>query len=338
MPTALPRLSICIATRNRGDLLALTLDALLVQVGPDVEVVVVDGASTDNTREIVQARAERYTSLKYFPQASNAGIDGDFDKAVVLAQGMYCWLMADDDLPLDGAVQRVLEVCQQDLAAVIVDAEVYSADYSTKLLNQRLRFTGERRYAANEMDQLLADCGDCLSFIGALVIRREIWLVRERQAYFGTEFIHVGVLFQAPLPGEVLALGEPMLRIRYGVGNWARRAFEVWMFKWPNLIWSFTQLSERARSAVTARYPWHNLVKLLLYRAKGLYSWDSFRCLVMSVKRPFPEKIPALLVAVFPGLGAYLLVKLMLDLFPHRFQGTRWELTLSPYSPKRLFS
>ncbi len=338
MSTALPRLSICIATRNRGDVLAPTLDALLAQVGPGVEIVVVDGASTDNTGEVVRARAERYPSLKYFPQISNSGIDGDFDKAIVLAQGEYCWLMSDDDLPLDGAVQRVFEVCHQNIAAVIVDAEVYSADYSIKLLSQRLRFTGERRYAPSEMDRLLADCGDCLSFIGALVIRREVWLARERQAYFGTEFIHVGVLFQAPLPGEVLALGEPMLRIRYGVGNWARRAFEVWMFKWPNLIWSFTQLSELARSAVTARYPWQNPAKLLLYRAKGLYSWDSFRRLVLPEKRPFPEKIPALVIAAFPGLGAYLLIKLVLNLFPHRFQGTRWELALSPYSSKRQFS
>ena len=338
MPMSSPRLSICIATRNRGDVLAPTLDALLAQVGPGVEIVVVDGASTDNTGEVVRTRAERNASLKYFPQVSNSGIDGDFDKAIVLAQGEYCWLMSDDDLPLDGAVQRVLGLCQQDLAAVIVDAEVYSADYSIKLLNQRLRFTGERRYASDEMDRLLADCGDCLSFIGALVIRRAIWLARERQAYFGTEFIHVGVLFQAPLPGEVLALGEPMLRIRYGVGNWARRAFEVWMFKWPNLIWSFTQRSEPARSTVTARYPWQNPVKLLLYRAKGLYSWDAFRRLVMPVKRPFLEKIPALFTAVLPGLVAYLLVKFMLDLFPHRFQGARWELTLSPYSPKRRLS
>lgn len=337
MPLPLPCLSICIATRNRGDVLAPTLDALLAQAVPGVEIVVVDGASTDNTGEVVRMRAERYPSLKYFPQASNSGIDGDFDKAVALAQGAYCWLMSDDDLPLEGAVQRVLEVCRQDLAAVIVDAEVYSADYSLKLLSRRLSFTGERRYAASEMDRLLADCGDCLSFIGALVIRREIWLARERQAYFGTEFIHVGVLFQAPLPGEVLALGEPMLRIRYGVGNWARRAFEVWMFKWPGLIWSFTQLPERARSAVTARYPWQNPVKLLLYRAKGLYSWDAFRSLVVPAKRPFYEKIPALFAAAFPGLGAYLLVKFMLGLFPHRFQGTRWELTLSPYSPKRRF-
>ena len=74
------------------------------------------------------------------------------------------------------------------------------------------------------------------------------------------------------------------------------------------------------------------------WSANQLYSWDSFRCLVMPAKRPFLEKIPALFTAVFPGLGAYLLVKLMLDLFPHRFQGTRWELTLSPYSPKRQFS
>src|SRR5687767_6228352 len=155
-----PCLSICIATRNRGDALAQTLDALLAQANSLIEVVVVDGASTDNTSNVIKTRAGQHSILKYFPQESNAGIDEDFDKSIILARGKYCWLMSDDDLPVDGAMTRALTVCQQDWSAIIVDAEVYSADYSIKLRSRRLSFVGARRYAPGETDQLMADCGD----------------------------------------------------------------------------------------------------------------------------------------------------------------------------------
>ncbi|MBS0570647.1 MAG: glycosyltransferase, partial [Proteobacteria bacterium] len=46
------KLSLCIATRNRGDFIGETLQSIAVQCDKyreDVEIVVLDGASTDNT-------------------------------------------------------------------------------------------------------------------------------------------------------------------------------------------------------------------------------------------------------------------------------------------------
>jgi glycosyltransferase involved in cell wall biosynthesis len=316
-------------------LLAQTLDALLAQVGGQVEIVVVDGASTDNTAHVVGIRARQHGALKYFPQRSNSGVDRDYDHAIILARGRYCWLMSDDDLPADGAIARALTVCGNDWSAIIVDAEVYANDYSRRLRNRRLGFQGERRYRLEESDRLMAECGDCLSFIGALIIRRDLWLARERQSYFGTEFVHVGVLFQSPPLGPVVALGEPLLRIRYGVGNWASRAFDVWMVKWPTIIWSFGHISSLSRHQVTARFPWRNPVKLLLFRAKGWYTWHSFRQIVRPLPRPWVEKIPAFVVAVFPGFLAYLLTKATVSIFRNRYSGTRWELQFSPYASRK---
>ena len=75
-----------------------------------------------------------------------------------------------------------------------------------------------------------------MSFIGCVVINRDLWLQREKKRYFGTEFIHVGVIFQAPLPGPALVIAEPYITIRFGNAQWTSRALEIWMFKWPNLI------------------------------------------------------------------------------------------------------
>ncbi len=54
-----PRVSVVIAARNEEVDLPATLDALLAQEGVELEIVVVDGGSTDGTRAIVEARAPR---------------------------------------------------------------------------------------------------------------------------------------------------------------------------------------------------------------------------------------------------------------------------------------
>jgi abequosyltransferase len=296
-----PTLSICIATRNRSGYIGQTLGNILEQCGSDIEVVVVDGASTDDTSAVVTELTTTWSNLKYHPQVTNSGIDGDFDKAVELARGRYCWLMSDDDFLAPNAVDRVLSACCKAPDAVIVDAEVRTADFTEILVPRRLAFSGERHYDEVESEQLFIDVGQHLNYIGALVIRRVLWLKRKRNLYYGSEFIHVGVLFQSPLPGGAIVIGEPLVHIRYGVGNWTSRSFHVWMFKWPSLIWSFDWLAESSRAVVSQRYPWQSPVVLMLYRAKGWYTWQEFRQLILPRARLNWRTCLAGLIALLPG-------------------------------------
>ncbi|MCI4365689.1 MAG: glycosyltransferase [Thermoplasmata archaeon] len=66
-PTRGGQVSVIIAARNEADDLPATLDTLLQQDYPDLEVVVVDGGSTDGTREVVEARAPRVRRLEEPP-------------------------------------------------------------------------------------------------------------------------------------------------------------------------------------------------------------------------------------------------------------------------------
>ena len=92
---------------------------------------------------------------------------------------------------------------------------------------------------------------------------------REKERYFGTEFIHVGVIFQAPLPARALVIAEPYITIRYGNAQWTTRAFEIWMFKWPNLLGSFTHISEQARQEYLKTQSWKRLKNIITFRAMG---------------------------------------------------------------------
>jgi abequosyltransferase len=299
------RLSICITTRNRARYLAETLASILAQAPPNVEVIIVDGASTDGTPELVGTLATQHSNLKLFAQTTIGGLDGGYDQAVDNARGTYCWLLSDDDLLEPDAVSSVLAACDSTPTVLIVDASVHNADFTEQIANRRIPADGAVRYDEAGTEAFFRDCASHLTFIGAVIVRRDFWRSRERVRYYGSEFIHVGVLFQAPIPGEVRILREPLVRIRHGLGNWLPRSFEVWSVKWPRLIWSFGWIDEATRASVYAREPWANPRRLLGERAGRRYGWRQFRDVLIK-EADHPAKLVApLICAALPWWSAY---------------------------------
>jgi len=320
-----PRLSVCIATRDRAAFLSETLDALLAQLRPGVELVVVDGASSDGTAALLARAALDQPALRVVRETANSGVDGGYDRAVSEARGAWCWLMTDDDLPAPGAIDRILAELERDPDAVFVNAEVRDHTLGTVLVRHRLGFGDDRLYRAGEGDRLLGEVGDGLSFIGAVVVRRTLWLARSRQPYLGSLFVHVGVLFQAPL-GEVRVVGAPLVRIRYGNAGWTGRAFEVWMFKWPGLVWSLPGFSAAARARVCPAQPWRSPARLLLYRALGAYGPEAYRRLVATAAGPGLRGL-AWLVAHLPARALNGLLALACLLLRRSARGTIYDLS-----------
>lgn len=298
------KLSICIATFNRASCIGETLDSLIPQLTDEVEIVVLDGGSTDGTEGVMRHYAASCRQLRYVRQGTNYGVDRDFDRAVELAMGEYCWLMSDDDLFKPGAIRAVLDAMQDGRSLIIVNAEVLNKDFSKLIEARRLRFETNRTYGPNELDRLLRETGEYLTFIGCVVIVRSVWLERERAAYYGSLFIHVAVIFQRALPHEAIAIAQTLLSIRYGNAMWKPREFEIWMFKWPSLIWSLPGPSDSAKAALCPREPWRDLRRLVALRGWGAYSLQEFRRWIEPRSQSASQRAAARMVAITPGVLA----------------------------------
>lgn len=295
-----PRLSICIATRNRGDLLPHTLDSLRDQLNQDVELVFVDGGSTDNTGDVVAAYRQNGASVQYHFHDDNAGLDRDYDRAVAYAKGEYCWLLTDDDIVAPGAVQHIFSELGDGINLLVLNTRVLTRDLSKQLQPSRMPEQGADHYSSSANNEFLTCFGDTLSFIGSVVIRRQEWIGREREAFFGSMFIHYAVIFQAPGLAGVKVIRTPLIALRYGNASWTTRTFEIWTVLWPKLVWSLGHYSGDARSAVTREHPWRSPLYLCKQRARGAYGMLEYERFIAG--RPEgPRRFLARLIALIPG-------------------------------------
>jgi len=94
-----PILSICIPTFNRYKNLAHTLESIVTadSFGDEVEVVISDNASTDDTAKVAQDYASRYPNIHYFKNKENVR-DSNFTLALDRGTGEYKQLMNDNRL------------------------------------------------------------------------------------------------------------------------------------------------------------------------------------------------------------------------------------------------
>ncbi len=294
-------LSFCITTRNRAAFIGTTLESLISQATDEVEIVVLDAASTDGTSETVEEFTRRFPRLRYVRQDTNQGVDRDYDRTVELACGKYCWMMSDDDILTPGAVAEVLGHCRKGYDLIVVNAEDRDADLRKIIGARRLPFLEDKVYKSSEASRLFADVANHLSFIPGVVIRRDLWLSRDRKPYFGSLFVHVGVIFQDRLPGDALVIARPLVAVRNANVSWASRSFEIWMFKWPGLIWSLPGFPDEVKASVCPREPWRGWKALLTHRAMGSYSLEEYHRWIAPRASPTGRKAMAWVVAAAPG-------------------------------------
>jgi hypothetical protein len=209
--------------------------------------------------------------------------------------------MSDDDVLKPGAIRAVLEATRKNFGLILVNGEVRNTDLSEILESGRLAISGDRVYGPSEFEKLFVDTAKYLSFIGCVVIRKSLWDAREKDRYFGTAFVHVGVIFQKMIAEDVLVIAEPYISIRYGNAQWSAKGFEIWMFKWPRLIWSFADFSDAAKKSVCPRDPWKRLAPLLLLRGLGSYSLGEYKEYLRPAVASRGEKISARIIASLPG-------------------------------------
>lgn len=206
------RLSICIPTYNFGDFIGETLESIIGQATEDVEIIIVDGASTDGTADIVKRYQLKYPRLLYHRLEKKGGIDHDLSKTIELAKGDYCWLMSSDDVLKPGAIQRVLDEIK--LAHDIYLCNRTDCDRNLRPIRNRTWLSNKfKDHVFNlskktELIEYLKACqliGALFSYISSIIVCRKSWNEVEYNGTFnGSNYAHVFRLLSITKNGGLL--------------------------------------------------------------------------------------------------------------------------------------
>ncbi len=140
----LPLLTIAIPTWNRAKTLDEALGFLLPQVNSfkqDIEVIVSDNASEDQTKEVIEKYILNFPTLNiiFNRNCENIKFFGNFNRCKELAKGKFIWILSDDDFICENVIGEVMNHIhkgEDEYALIFLKNNNSHDSFHTQILNK----------------------------------------------------------------------------------------------------------------------------------------------------------------------------------------------------------
>jgi glycosyltransferase involved in cell wall biosynthesis len=238
-----PKVTVCICTYNRAEMLKESIQSVLNQSYRDMKIVVLDNCSTDNTKEVVLAFDDE--RLEYRRNAKNLGGGGNFNRALELCDTEYLNIFHDDDRMFPWMIEKLVEVMEtfQDVG-LVGSSRVFALGSGP--IPQKIGGVKGRRYRKNEFIE--AVCGGengCIvppsimlrfSFIKKTNLRFRYDLCTTSELYFWMQANNLGL--------SLYLLNYPLLEYRLHDASATRTVdAKQWWLSYEKLIDCIVELN-----------------------------------------------------------------------------------------------
>ena len=128
-----PLVSVCIPAYNSAVYLKRTMESVLCQTYRNIELVVVDDCSKDNTLEVAEALKD--PRIRIVKNEKNLGMTGNWNKCLAEAKGDYIKLICADDILYEDSIKK-------ELGVLLAHPAVTLAMSDTALIDENGKRTG----------------------------------------------------------------------------------------------------------------------------------------------------------------------------------------------------
>jgi glycosyltransferase involved in cell wall biosynthesis len=214
----MPKISVCVPTFNRAPLLRGCLDSLIAQTFRDIEILVSDNCSPDDTEAVVKSLTD--PRIRYIRNSENIGFVRNINSIVSQATGDYVVVAHDDDVYLPEFLRREADLLDEHPSVGMVHcaAMLMAADGALTRVIRAYAVTG-RRSGAGEFERFLEGHNVVCSTV---MVRRSVY---EQVGLFEPKYLCTDfqMWLRLALHADIGYVAEPLVHVRVHpdtVTNW----------------------------------------------------------------------------------------------------------------------
>ncbi len=237
-------LSVCIPTYNRGERVISLLQFLSSEIDgkdffDDIEILISDNCSTDNTQHIISEYIKDSDLFVYHRNEENLGLIGNLHKLVELSKGKYVWFMGDDDIYHKGILKRVYnELSKEDISYLFINHCAYvnhigdGTGFESAIPDNVLR---KKHLTLDSLLSIFNHSGTSLMFISTSVYNRN---TLSHCVYPELDNLALPLFwsFYCASKGSIQIIPELMVENKWGAVSWSSEKKAIFEEYIPNIF------------------------------------------------------------------------------------------------------
>ena len=295
-------LTIAIPAHNKASYLQKAIKSIIKddEFGKNVNIVISDNSNNPEIKNLYERYYINNKRISYFSSKKYDCLDSNVNRSIQLANGKYVWVFGDDDILISGILKKMLQFLKtKNPNLLICNSKSFA---NGKIIeSSRMPHIKNSFYDKDENDKFLIDMAGYLTYVGAIIVKRNLWLANYNKNKIGSFFAHIDCVASIKNNREVHYFRLPAIKMRLGSQTWLNKSFQIWYLFYPEIIWGLENYSYQAKQKVIQRIPLNSIKLMLAAKAYGRINFQTFKKYVLKSQEVIAiKKFIILFIVILP--------------------------------------
>lgn len=146
--------SVVVMTYQSSKFVLETLESIKSQTWENIELIISDDASTDNTVELcldfIEKNRDRFTNIKVIVSEKNKGIPANYNQGIKATSGRWIKFVDADDVLLENCIKDNVDYANKHPSACFITSDVIEIDANSNIIREQVRYSGMQYMMSKE--------------------------------------------------------------------------------------------------------------------------------------------------------------------------------------------